>query len=293
MLTGIEVLRVVAALLVYYGHKSHIYNLPVFGHFGVDIFFIISGFVMAKYALGKKKPDLKFLFERIVRIVPAYWLVTLLIVLWMVQTGDALPWTKIVSSVLFLQLDSEFITIPILPVGWTLNYEMTFYALVFAKGRKYLFFFLLIYIVFFFGLNALFFVYFLVGILLAALFEKINGKNLLTVGKYLGALLILFVSIVNMQLAFPEPTIVQRIVLYGPFAACIVLVSACVDLKFEFSGNLSYFVYLFHQPLLGVTNLLSFWFVFIEIPLVILLSWIYGKVDIKLRRRVMRFVYSR
>jgi exopolysaccharide production protein ExoZ len=236
---------------------------------------------------------LKFLIERVLRIAPAYWFVTILIVLWRLQIGDSLSWTSVATSFLFLQLNSDFISIPILPVGWTLNYEITFYALVFATRRKYIFFLLTIYIVFCFGVNALFFVYFIIGILLAVLFEKFSLRNSLSVSKYFLALLILLFAIVNMQLSFPEPTIMERIILYGPLAAGIVMVSACVDLKLEFSGNMSYYIYLFHQPLLGITNLLSDWFVLVEVPLVVLLSGIYGKVDKNLREKVLNFVYQR
>jgi exopolysaccharide production protein ExoZ len=51
------------------------------GAAGVDLFFVISGFVMALSCLDR--PDLSamsFMWNRIVRIVPMYWIVTAIVV---------------------------------------------------------------------------------------------------------------------------------------------------------------------------------------------------------------------
>ena len=67
---NIQVLRFIAAFSVMMVH------LPVFefGAWGVDIFFVISGFIMMYITEYNNK---NFLIKRIIRIVPLYWLLTL------------------------------------------------------------------------------------------------------------------------------------------------------------------------------------------------------------------------
>ncbi len=106
---------------------------------GVDIFFVISGFVMAISAAKlRNRPSAgTFMVRRAVRIMPMYWLATLLTVAKIVvdrvpsKTGG-FSLTYVACSLLFLPwrppLGSAAIN-PILPVGWTLYYEMFFYLL--------------------------------------------------------------------------------------------------------------------------------------------------------------------
>ena len=49
----------------------------LFGQAGVDIFFVISGFIMWVTTHDRRTTPLQFLTNRIVRIVPLYWLLTL------------------------------------------------------------------------------------------------------------------------------------------------------------------------------------------------------------------------
>ena len=72
-LKSLQILRAIAALSVVY---YHINAAPHFGKFGVDIFFIISGFVMSMIIENGQKPY-TFVVNRITRIVPLYWVLTL------------------------------------------------------------------------------------------------------------------------------------------------------------------------------------------------------------------------
>lgn len=126
MLQGIQILRALAALLVVFAHFEYI--KPAVGGFGVDIFFVISGFIMA-YIVNKSAED--FLYRRIIRIVPLYYAMTLLTVgLYLAKPywfrNVILTPSALVKSLLFIPYhikDSG----PILTLGWTLNYEMFFY----------------------------------------------------------------------------------------------------------------------------------------------------------------------
>ncbi|MGA7389932.1 MAG: acyltransferase [Pseudolabrys sp.] len=140
-LLTLQVTRGVAANLVVLSHLFTIeakYTggqiLPTFslyGIAGVDIFFVLSGFIMVAVA-GKNIGAVQFLWRRAARIYPAYWLVSLLVL----ATSLAEP-TWVNSSVTApISLWRSFLlvpdsTLPLLAVGWTLIHEVYFY-LVFA-----------------------------------------------------------------------------------------------------------------------------------------------------------------
>src|SRR4051794_23602479 len=48
-----------------------------FGAAGVDLFFVISGFIMFYIAAEKQPAPSKFLTARLLRVIPLYWLVTI------------------------------------------------------------------------------------------------------------------------------------------------------------------------------------------------------------------------
>lgn len=143
---GIQGLRFVAALLVVVTHSMFYANDRLDSEFfvwrggtvGVDIFFVISGFVMMWTAgpfTRLEKGYRYFAMRRIVRIVPMYWLATTLkIVVVLVAPGAAinssLSFSHVASSYLFLPTINEAGQAePILGVGWTLTFEMFFYAI--------------------------------------------------------------------------------------------------------------------------------------------------------------------
>jgi peptidoglycan/LPS O-acetylase OafA/YrhL len=139
----IQVLRGVAALLVVlyhlvdaeriYGRGSMLLDgVPRFGFAGVDVFFVISGFVMVTIAAGQFGSFAnagRFLVRRAFRILPLYWVFTTLIVLILVAfpttVNDSYHANSIVASYL-LWPQSGF---PLLQVGWTLIFEAFFYVM--------------------------------------------------------------------------------------------------------------------------------------------------------------------
>jgi len=140
----IQYLRAVAALLVVaYHHMNSLRGvaaapLPGFelGAFGVDIFFVISGFIMWTISTSQPTTPGGFIKRRIIRIVPAYWAFTLIVVFVSTENGLRLGFeydlATAVRSFLFIpDWNPKFpdMTAPVLIVGWTLNLEMMFYAL--------------------------------------------------------------------------------------------------------------------------------------------------------------------
>ncbi len=110
------------------------------GAAGVDLFFVVSGFVMiyvAEPLFGKGRESSKFLLRRIARIAPLYWLTSSFVLIQL-----AYLWTRtgslefvdasiesIIASFFFFpstRPSGEIGTFYV--VGWTLNYEMFFYV---------------------------------------------------------------------------------------------------------------------------------------------------------------------
>lgn len=111
-------------------------NLQTHFH-GVEIFFVISGFLISK--VSRKKTPKQFLLGRIVRIIPNYWLATALLLTTLKMWGYW-PNQHVVFSFLFIPHRSIPGLYPVLGVGWTLNIEMYCYFIFFLCiliNRKY------------------------------------------------------------------------------------------------------------------------------------------------------------
>lgn len=116
-LVSLQFLRALASIVVVGWHSGFSYT--VLGQAGVDLFFIISGFVMMLVS-GRESSPARFGVARLMRIVPFYWLVTFI--------GAGVAGASIgalVSSLLFWP-DRPF---PIVIQGWSLNLEMFYYVL--------------------------------------------------------------------------------------------------------------------------------------------------------------------
>ncbi|QUD88059.1 acyltransferase family protein [Phenylobacterium montanum] len=138
----IQYLRAVAAIMVLCYHVV-LHWIPeqkphyLFLSGGVDIFFVISGFVMWSLTAGREGGAWDFFSRRLKRIVPLYWLMTTAMLVVLVVLPGATLTSKfdlghVVSSYLFIPaihpVKGTFE--PLLFPGWTLNYEMFFYVLI-------------------------------------------------------------------------------------------------------------------------------------------------------------------
>lgn len=126
---SIQALRAVAALMVLAHHLSS--HRFVGGAAGVDIFFVISGFIMG--SVDTKAAPTQFMLKRIIRIVPLYWATTLLLcagALAGVFARFTFDTSSLLKSLLFVPYANEAGQIwPLAIAGWTLNAEMMFYVL--------------------------------------------------------------------------------------------------------------------------------------------------------------------
>ena len=139
---GIQILRGIAAALVVFHHsleeslsistKIAPDWLLALGAGGVDIFFVISGFIIYSVTYGRDprnpEPAPLFLLKRLIRIFPLYW-ICLLATLALWSSGYFYRSLHIDAPV----LGSSFFLLPssklIIGVAWTLIYEMYFYYL--------------------------------------------------------------------------------------------------------------------------------------------------------------------
>jgi exopolysaccharide production protein ExoZ len=146
MLYNLHLLRAIAALAVVYFHTTSVAGLKLdwdVGSRGVDVFFVISGFIIAY--IGTSRPE-QFLHRRLIRVVPFYWAATVCVFamaavaprFFRSTNADV---THLVMSLLFIPHESLTGEMhPTLVLGWSLNFEMFFYvtfAAALAISRKW------------------------------------------------------------------------------------------------------------------------------------------------------------
>jgi exopolysaccharide production protein ExoZ len=140
---GVQFLRAAAAILVVMHHALH--QLPALQAMiptealqgGVDIFFVISGFIMTYTVALKPLTAGYFLEKRVVRIVPLYWAMTfitaaLALVLPRIFKDTTFTTSGLLTSLFFIPTYSAGKVgeiSPLLKLGWTLNYEAFFYVI--------------------------------------------------------------------------------------------------------------------------------------------------------------------
>lgn len=140
MLYNLQILRALAAYLVFLTHLGQYAGsiLPrpdflAFGAAGVDVFFVLSGFIMFVSTSGRGEGVGAFLTRRVARVVPVYWLVTGIIALLALAGLKPIGVMEfrleyLIQSLLFVPFSRGGYIEPLVSVGWTLNYEMFFYA---------------------------------------------------------------------------------------------------------------------------------------------------------------------
>lgn len=136
---SIHYMRGIAALLVVFFHfrfmlnnRYEIKNLGeifAFGGFGVDLFFMISGFIIC-YATNKESSIINFITKRIFRIIPVYWFALLVLLVFSPAINLGMDFIK---SAFLIQRDyssgGPFFGYSTLVTAWTLSYEFAFYLL--------------------------------------------------------------------------------------------------------------------------------------------------------------------
>jgi exopolysaccharide production protein ExoZ len=143
---SIQYLRFAAALLVVCYHswalvkqagRGDLGNSFELGTAGVDIFFAISGFIMTVITSRGPQSPAQFMINRVLRIGPTYWLMTVVIAVLLLAMPSAFIMSRwslgsLIASLAFIPYPHATLSgvEPLLTVGWTLNYEMFFYCII-------------------------------------------------------------------------------------------------------------------------------------------------------------------
>jgi peptidoglycan/LPS O-acetylase OafA/YrhL len=143
-LTALQSLRGIAALLVLFHHVAQTagpamtqvsaslrQGLGPLGSAGVDLFFVISGFVIAHGVSSTRAPTShRFLAGRAIRILPLFWLVSAAFAWQLWLAGFSFPLPTISNTITLIPLPGQRgFSYPILYVGWSLAFELIFYLL--------------------------------------------------------------------------------------------------------------------------------------------------------------------
>lgn len=284
-LENLQVLRAVSAIAVVLFHLT-IYTLPdvlgapgllwrgfKMGYSGVEIFFVISGFVMVfihRKDFGSPGRSFKFLKSRFVRIFPVFWLALVLTVVGRVALGQDIPSLEDLLKAAILIPDFSD---PVISVAWSLSFELIFYIIFcsiilnFRLGIVLVACWFLAVVVNFYLLDGhltksvIFSPYnllFIFGIGAALIFDRIDfrsGSALILVGA--AAFIFVGQSESYGLIRYNEG---WRTIFFGAAAFAIVSGVAAIDLSNRVTpprwmialGDASYVIYLFHIPVMTV-----------------------------------------
>lgn len=137
-LDALRGLAALAVVLFHYTTKySEIFNTDVttqiidfkYGHYGVQLFFIISGFVIFM-TINKVKTPFEFIFKRFIRLYPVFWLCIIIttLVTFNLPPGFGRSFSDLVVS--FTMIPALLGYKPIDGAYWSLVPELFFYAMI-------------------------------------------------------------------------------------------------------------------------------------------------------------------
>ncbi|MDB5199018.1 MAG: Acyltransferase 3 [Chitinophagaceae bacterium] len=291
----IQVLRGIASLLVVLLHCSRnsteilqqrfLGDVFLFGGAGVDIFFVLSGFIITytnfKF-IGKSDHFNFFIRRRVVRIYPTYWIIISLFLLLQVLLPS---FYRTHFSFDFINIISTYLLLPghvmVNGVSWTLSYELFFYLLFslafFIPQKKWSFYIAMLYAAIIillpvmgynfendnsllslvtYPMNVEFFMGVLVGVLISKISNKIAMPLIIT-----GSILFLMSAVFFNLNYYLVPNTFNRVILFGIPSFFIItgLVKYELNKKikvhniFLLLGEASYSLYLIHLPVLAAS----------------------------------------
>ena len=304
-LQSIQMIRGLACVLVVLMHitvtfsdtysLSFLWNIFKFGGCGVDIFFVLSGFIITysnKYYITKASSVGQFLKKRVIRIFPIYWIIiSFFLALQLIfpsfyRTHFQLNFANITST--FFLLPNH---IMINGVSWSLTNELFFYMLftlaLIIPNKKYILTLLLVYLAFLIILPTFSFIAidnntsgfkqlfrfpmnieFLLGVLIVFFLERFPQK-------WCAAFLIIGVSYFIFSAIFTNSRLMlfnngyDRVLMFG-FPSFLIILSL---VKYELANNIivnklflkfgdaSYSIYLFHLPIVA-----AFFKIIVKLP---------------------------
>lgn len=313
----IQVLRFFAALLVvvYHAHlmissyfpESTSYPILLLGQYGVDLFFVISGFIIVFVAQTRETSSIIFFSRRIQRVIPMYYLVTATVFAMThlpgITRGVAPNASDLIRSLLFASWLGGPGAYPVINVGWTLEYEMLFY-LIFAGSmliskRPWLIAAAILFVIVSIGngqptfpVNAIILEFALGMTICMWITRRTEALPLI-----IGLLVILII--------LPPGLSKDRVLMYGLPSAGIVTLAVYLDNNRSYNGvilkelgNASYSIYLVHVVTISIAcKILARWAPharsWITIPLVSAVGIAVGYVTYRLLERPIMTLFGR
>ncbi|QKZ14217.1 acyltransferase family protein [Spirosoma sp. KUDC1026] len=333
---GIQGLRAVACLLVVFFHLAMLldrtYQLPILntffsqGYAGVDLFFVISGFVIAhssRSLIGQPTTFRTYWLKRLVRIYPMYWLVLLPTLAGVLLTGssDKIPAGSVLD--VFAHWTSTALLLPghdaINGVSWSLSYELYFYgvfSLLILSPRLWV-------VPAGIGLGTLLMMRepvtgtfvndfllspFNLEFGLGVLVWSINQRTILSTRLSLALLVASVLGVVFFQATVTNEDHLQRVLVFGSSSFLLLLGVLGLDSQDLLRvpvwlgklGDASYMLYLIHCPTLIIANKLikplvldPFSVLTLNLALVVLINWSSVYLHEHLEKPVMKSLLRR
>ena len=255
------------------------------GAAGVDLFFVISGFIMVfiqPQPIVTRDSYLRFIIHRFTRVYPPVWMVMLtLLPVWLIRPDLFNHFYHNHVDILrsFLLLPQNYT--PLLGVAWSLIHEVYFYvvvsfALMFAARGRWLFgaaWFMVVLVVFrcfgathFHQIRVLQLIFspfslnFLLGYFIGLSYHQIRKAPLPLAWVLLGTgvaglMMSLTVSVSDSFGIYPDNNNLSRFFIWGVPAALLVVAGLVWEmrlpkplLQLDFFGDISYAIYLIHVP---------------------------------------------
>jgi len=290
MVFSIQYMRAIAAIMVVLHHiawKGKQYSTaPIswyhIGEAGVDLFFIISGYVMCM-TTERKNNVVEFLVARIKRIIPLYWFLSIIsLIIYLLypdKVNSSGGKTNIFASFFLFPVEDKYL----IQNGWTLSYEFYFYAIfsicfLIKNNARYLVPAMIIFSLVMIGMLAksgLFVFNFITNSLLIdflfgiIIFHFLRKKNNVVKVEY-GVLFVVISLVLFVLINFHELGL-NRVVKYGIPCVCLFVGMIILESFFKDNdksylskilsliGESSYSLYLFHPfSLVSLSLLLKY-----------------------------------
>lgn len=306
-MVSVQWLRALAVMMVIVFHvllKAQILGLTTLsfsqGAAGVDLFFIISGFIMIYITEKRKYSFTDFMKRRVIRIIPLYWLLSMVVCIVYFYNPSVVNShngeTDILSSFSLLPIQGK---VMLLEVGWTLRYEFFFYFIfaisifLFRKNTVYcLIIIVATSMVSLFNLNNFYVQYFTNPIILEFSFGIASYYLFRKITKKIGSALLITGVMLLALFGLTEYGLQNRVVFYGlpmlfvflgmlSFEDSIKKSEELTSRFFSYLGDASYSLYISHTLAIGaVAKVLSLFnngiAPYMFVPLAIILSLLTG-----------------